>query len=398
VPVASQRSFVGIAKEAVRATGVPATAELPVKTIAPEDVVKYLPVEVFKGSFPKVYGEVQGLKNTTFEIAGPVFADTYGWPLACCLGDITTTAQRSVSDGVTTSGSPNVSSATGAFTAADLGKNIGHANIPAGAVIQTVTSGTAVVMSQNSTATGAALTLLIGPPQWHVINLLNSGTGQPTSQTLTDFYGLTSGSPARMYAGMQCHETMIKFSAEGLLEHSSKYTGLVPSALVSLPVASFTGVQPTPAWTGLVTIGGTIVSTAADGDVTITRTVELIPAMTGTQQYLQVWIGDAVVKGKLVAVVDPPTSGDTELIRMLTNTQPSLDLNFSQGSGATAQQLALHMTSAAYLKAKSNRGKQWVAYDIEFEAVANTTDVGASGGFGLCTAKLGNNIAAGTWI
>ena len=186
----------------------------------------------------------------------------------------------------------------------------------------------------------------------------------------------------------------LKFTAEGLLEHSSKATGLVPSVQVAKPAQSFTTVQPTPAWTGLVTIGGTVQSLTADGDLSITRTMELVPALTGTNRYLQVWLGDIVVKGKLVAVVND----DTELTRMLSNTQPSLDLNFSQGSGATAQQVVLHMTKAAWLKAKPNRGKQWVAYDIEFEAIGNTTDVGASGGYGLVTASLGNNIAASTYV
>lgn len=393
MPVATQRSFVGIAKEAIRGTGVAATAFLPVKTITPEDVKKYLPVEVFKGSFPKVYGEVPGLVNTSFEIAGPIFADTYGWPLAGLLGDITTTASRSVTDGVLNS-TTLVTSATAAWTQADVGKSISAVGIPAGTVIAVVVNGTNITLSQAATASASGVTLTIGPPQWHVINVLNSGTGQPTSHTLTDFYGLTSGSPARQYAGIQWHETQIKFTAEGLLEHTSKATGLIPSAPVSLPVPSFTTVQPTPAWTGLVTIGGTVQGLTADGDVTITRTMELVPALTGTNQYLQVWIGDITSKFKLVAVVND----DTELNRFRNDNEVPLDLNFSQGSGATAQQLALHMSTTKWLKVKPNRSKQWVAYDIEGEAYGNVTDVGASGGFGCITGKLGNSIAAGTYI
>jgi hypothetical protein len=396
VPSPSQLSYLGVAKEATRGTGVAPTAFLPVKTITPEDVVKYLPVEVLQGAFPKTYGEVKGLQNTTFEMAGPVYADAIGYSLMGILGDVTTTASRSVNDGVTTSGSTTVTSATAAFVAGDVGKSISATGIPTGAVISTRTSATAVVISSAATATGSGLTLTVGPPQWHVGNVLNSTTsgGQPTAHTLTDFYGLTGGTPARQYAGIQWHEVMLKFTAEGLLEHTSKGTGLVPSLQVAKPAQSFSTVLPTPSWTGLVTLGGTVQSLTADGDLTITRTMELIPALTGTNQYLQVWLGDIVVKGKLVAVVND----DTELTRMLTNTQPSLDLNFSQGTGATAQQVVLHMSKAAYLKAKPNRGKQWVAYDIEFEAVGNSTDVGSSGGFGVLTASLGNNLASGTFV
>jgi len=395
VPAATQLSYFGIAKESVRGTGVAATAFIPVKTIAGEDVVKYLPVEVLKGAFPKVYGEVQGYKNTVLEIGGPVFADTFGWPLAAVLGDITTTTSRSVSDGVLNS-TTTVTSATAAFVAGDVGKSISATGIPTGAVIQSVTNGTTVVMSVAATATASGVSVTIGPPDWHVINVNNTaaGSGQPTSQTGTDYYNATGGSPARQYAGLQWHEVQVKFTAEGLLEHTSKATGLVPSAQVAKPSQSFTTVNPTPTWTGIVTIGGTVISTIADGDLTITRTMELVPALTGTQQYANVWIGEITCKGKLTAIV----ADDTELTRMLNNTQPSLDLNFTQGSGATSQQVIFHMTNAAYLKAKLNRGKQWVAYDVEFEAVGNSTDVGASGGFGVVTAKLGNSIVSGTYI
>ena len=392
MPSPSQLSFVGIAKQPT-STPVAATNFVAVKTITPEDVVKYLPVEVFKGSMPEVYGQVQGFKNTTFEYAGPVFADTIPWSLFGVLGDVSFTASRSVTDGVTTSGSPNVSSATASFTSADLGKTIGNANIPSGAVIQTVTSGTAVVMSQNATNTSSGQTFVIGPTSWHVANVLNSGTAQPTANTLLDFYGLTGGTPARQYAGHQWHEVQIKFTPDGLLEHVSKGTGLVPSLPVAKPAQSFTSVTPTPSWTGIATIGGSVVSTVIDGDVTITRKVDLPPGLTGTQQYTAVWIGGITVKVKLNFMVND----DTELTRMLTNASPSVDLNFTQGAGLTAQQLVLHMTNLDYLKAKPNRGKSYVVYDVDAEAHGNITDIGASGGFGIITAKAGNAVASGTY-
>lgn len=382
-----------MAKEVTKGTPVsPATAFLPVKTITPEDVVKYLPVEVLQGAMPKVYGDIQGYRNTTFEVAGPIFADTYGWPLFGCLGQVAFTAGRTVSDGVLNS-TTTVTSATASFVAADLGKTIGGVGIPAGAVIQTVTSGTAVVLSQAATATASGVSLAIGPTSWHVGNVLNavSGGAQPTSNTLYDYYNATN---ARQFAGIQWHETVIKFSAEGLLEHTSKATGLVASVQVSKPTQSFTAITPTPAWTGVVTIGGTVVSTVADGDVTITRTMELVPAMTGSQQYNSVWIGNIECKFKLALIAD---LADTEYLRMTGNTQPSLDLNFTVGAGATAQQLVIHTTKAAYEKAKINRGKQWVAWDCEGRFIGNSTDVGASGGFGVCTMTLGNAVGTGTY-
>lgn len=57
-------------------------------------------------------------------------------------------------DGVTTNTSPNISSATAAFTSADVGTKITGTNIPGGTTIASVTNGTTAVMSAN--ATGAA--------------------------------------------------------------------------------------------------------------------------------------------------------------------------------------------------------------------------------------------------
>jgi len=64
-------------------------------------------------------------------------------------------------DGATTSGSPNVTSATAAFVPADVGRRITGAGIPAGATIITRTSATAVVISANATATATGVSISI---------------------------------------------------------------------------------------------------------------------------------------------------------------------------------------------------------------------------------------------
>lgn len=66
---------------------------------------------------------------------------------------------RARSDGVTTTGLTTVTSATLAFTAADLGSRIEGTGIPAGAVIITINSATSVEISAPATATGTAIKL-----------------------------------------------------------------------------------------------------------------------------------------------------------------------------------------------------------------------------------------------
>lgn len=75
---------------------------------------------------------------------------------------IGTLASRSVADGVTTNLSPIVTSATAAFTGADIGAVVSGAGIPAGSYIISLNSATSANLSQNATATASSLTFTIG--------------------------------------------------------------------------------------------------------------------------------------------------------------------------------------------------------------------------------------------
>lgn len=66
---------------------------------------------------------------------------------------------RTVADGVLTSGSPNITSATMAWSSTDVGFYITGAGIPAGAKILSQT-GTAAVMTANATASGSSRTFV----------------------------------------------------------------------------------------------------------------------------------------------------------------------------------------------------------------------------------------------
>jgi len=74
---------------------------------------------------------------------------------------------RTVTDGVTNT-TTTITSATAVFTAADVGKTINHANFPANSTIASVTNTTTAVMNASATASGTALTFVIGyvPAQW----------------------------------------------------------------------------------------------------------------------------------------------------------------------------------------------------------------------------------------
>lgn len=109
---------------------------------------------------------------------GTIFPFTYAgmkvasWEIACAAGEIATLgmdlvgarefAFRTVADGVTTSGSPTITSATAAFSVDDIGKPISGTGIPAASTIIAVASTTSATLSANASATGTAIVFTFG--------------------------------------------------------------------------------------------------------------------------------------------------------------------------------------------------------------------------------------------
>lgn len=227
-------------------------------------------------------------------------------------------------------------------------------------------------------------------PYTHAATLLNSGDGQPISYTLTDFDGLQ----ARQIAAAQFSDLSFTFAADGLLEYSAKAMGNL-SATTTTPTRSYTAVTPVANWQGALTLAGTANMTLIDGTLDIKRTVKAVNTMDGSANPYRLWAGPINVSGKLSFITE---SGETQLTNYLTNAQPALDLSFQQGAGAALTQVKFHMTKCAYLGATISRGKEWIQTDVTYEAVANTTDIGTSGGYGPLVVTLQNAKPAGTFL
>lgn len=225
-------------------------------------------------------------------------------------------------------------------------------------------------------------------PYSHALAVLNSGDGQPPTYTLTDYYVVNT----RQYPGAKFTDLDIKFNADGLLTYTAKAVAL-PSVTTTAPTPSYTTVGPMASWVGVVTIGGTAVHTVMDGNVNIKRPVTVIPTVDGSQNPHALWSGPVSVSGKLTLVMED----ESQLTNYLTNVQPSLDITFSTGTGASLVSLKLHMTSVSYQTADIGRGKEYVELSVSFTAKGNATDTGASGGFSPIKATLQNAIVAGTY-
>lgn len=396
-PMATGLTYVGIAKESTKGTGVAPSFYLPVSTDNPFDNQPFLEDKAYRGSMNEFYNLLPGIEFSDYEIGGPVFADAIGWPLAGVYGDASVSTGRATgADGNTTNNQPTISAADAAFTVADVGRSISGTNIPANTTILSVQSATAATMSANATGTASTTVFTIGAvgANRHRFAVTNSvaNEGQPVSHTLTDFYGLTSGSQARQYAGMQWYEVGFKFSAEAMFEYTAKALGLV-SVTTAKPSQNFTSTLPFPTWMGVVTIGGAVVGYLEAGEWTIKRPVKALGTVNNTQTPYSIFGGLVVVEGKLTFIA----SDDTELTRYLNNTQPSLDLTVTRGSGATQTTCQLHLATAVYRDAKKNISKDYVTYETNFTGLAQSADAGATGGYSTGYAAVINSLASGTY-
>ena len=238
---------------------------------------------------------------------------------------------------------------------------------------------------------GEVVTVGASAPYTHTISLLNSAAvadTQPISYTITDFYAAN----ARAWAGQQVEEVTLTFTSDGLLEVDVKCTGWA-SATASVPTPTFSTVIPVPVWQGLVTIAGGSIVNNVSGSITLKRAAKPIFGISNTKNPFQVFLGALEVSGKLTFIME----ADTEMTRYLTDTQPAIVFNWSQGAGAAATQVQFTMTKGAYTAAAIERGQDYVEVACTIDPLANTTDKGTVG-YSPIKFVLQNAKPSGTYV
>jgi len=239
---------------------------------------------------------------------------------------------------------------------------------------------------------GSVATTGASAPYTHTISLKNASAtaadAQPTAFTLTDFYAAN----VRAYAGCQVHDFNLTFSAEGLLEYDAKATGW-QSTTASTPTPSFSTITPTPVWQATVSVAGSAVSNTVEGSLTLTRSVTPIYGISNTQNPYSIFVGALEVKGQLKFVME----NDTQLTNFLSNSQPAIVINWTNGTGASATQLQATITKGAYVAAVIDRTKDFVEVQIDLVGIGTTTDAGSTGGYAPIKFVAQNAVASGTY-
>lgn len=136
----------------------------------------------------------------------------------------TNQGSRSFADGATTSGNPNVTSASGgAFTQADVGSPISGAGIPANTVVGSVASATSLAMATtagvavNATATASGVTVTLGPAA-----AFNDEAGQPFFSGAGATFLMDAASTTPIAAKVSAGSIILKRNADQVILAASQ--------------------------------------------------------------------------------------------------------------------------------------------------------------------------------
>lgn len=412
VTYAPAKQFLGIANETTMGTAVlPSFTQL-IDSLKPSDKPTFLKDQAWRGSMgTNAFNQIAGVKHAELDLGGPLFGDAISFFFRNILGDVAVVGTP------TGSGSTTLSAlaAVGATTISTV------ATIPAATVIQIGSGATSECFTTGtpsgsgpytiplSSPTGGlafahasaqAVVPVIGP-YTYAWSLLNSGTGQPISHTLTHYLGPTATVGARAYPGFCLTGLDLKFNAESALYTWDGKGVSWPSVIAaSTPTANGTAIKPIASWQTLIGIGGpasggTLVSTVSDGEINLMR--EAVPVFTANGAQLPYIIQrgqfNATGKFNFTAVSD-----ESALLYMLNNTQPQVQVVTTNGlSGTNLITVTVDMAQCAFVTSDVDTSKTSVGYSTSFEPVFNTTNAGGSGGQSPIRISVTCNVTPGTF-
>lgn len=399
----------------------------------PEDTPRFLDDKAIRGAMTDLFYKTLGVEQATLSFGAPNFLDSQGYWFDNVFGDLSTVGST-LANPATVSGAMAVGATNCTLAAAP------PSAYTAGATIQFGVGSTAEVVIVTSTAAsnvvnwGAGANAYplrfthatgttaqsCGTPFTHRWAALNSPLGyggqygaQPPTHTMTDVTNLvntftsatygtvpTSTFGARQYPSAVLKSLDFSGNAEQLL--GVKVTGdSWQSVIAGTAVTNVTtNSRPIPNWNSTVVLGGNTISStgtyAGIGNFTVSfkRQTQVYWIVAGTQTPYVISRGPLTADGQ---VDFDPTNSEMPLDLMLLNSQAPLSIQVSNQTpnvipnSGTPFTLTFTMTQAAFTKSKIMRNKSLIGFGNTYESVANSTDVGGSGGLGPGTLTLINS-------
>ena len=417
----SSRRWWGVARELQVGQALLPTNTLPVdaKSLAPEDMPKFLPDEAIRGQMSLLYNEILGPENATFSFGGPNFLDVHGFFLDNICGDLSSTGTTpanptSLSGSVATLAiggtQATLVSATGYASASTV--QIDSGNITEVVVLSTAPSGSLITFGNNPLrfphASGATVST-VSAPFTHVFALLNSQLGyggiagaQPPTHTLTDNTNLNyTGSPgtntsgARSYPSAVVSDISFTGNSEQLLDIKCTGASWVSAPASAAPTNTISSVIPVANWRAGIYIGGTAatnqVSQIGEWALSVKRQTQIYFTVMNSQNPYIIARGplSATFSLKFTAPYD-----ESPLAYMLYQGYQWLHIVLDNGlSGTSHIRLTIDGNTGQATKAKPSSSSVLEDWDDTFEMVANSTNIGGSGGLAPIIFTLLNSVA-----
>jgi hypothetical protein len=405
----SERRAIGIARETNPGTGVLPVYTVPVQGFIPEDKPIWLPDTSMRAAMAETYGLIEGpyVADLSFENS-PVYGDTIGHFLWNTLGDYTASGSATGSSSTTTTAlTPGgtilsmLSTAgfvSGAWVQVDTQTTGGPYNaemVQLGSLVAgtaTITAATPIRLSHASTSTVFNTTA----PYVHRFSLLNgTANAQPPSHTVTDKNFINQTSFSRWYPFSCISDITFTGNAEALFRWTGKGMGYAATIPASVPTVNVSAVPAQPVWRSQVAIGGTVggasqVYQIGEWEFNLVRVVEPYFTADGAQNPYVFGRGKFSTKGKLNFT---PTIDESPLLDMLNNTQPQLQIIQTNGvSGTGSVGVQFDLAVCAFDASVINESKALFGYDDQFQAIANTTNIGNSAGYSPLSVTVTNSI------
>lgn len=402
----ASKQFFGVGKELASAPGTPVqpVVTVPVEKGEPDDKPTFVTDTALRGSMATDYNEIKTSQIADFPISGPVFLDSIGHLLLNTMGDLTSSG---TSPGSATTVAATTAIGATSFTVAAIGSIVigsvlqfGNATLgtaPTENLVVTAVAGSVVTFANTPCRfahTTAAAVAIVVAPFTHVFSLLNSGNGQPPTHTMTHYQGLAATSGARQYAYWCASGMAFNMDAEQLFTHDTQGTGILGVIAGSVPTNTLSGVLPQANWrftTGIggPASGGTLAGNIQGAKLNLARMLKPYFTLDGTPDPAIIARAGLSADGTLSVLAQD----ESPLLALLANNALQLQFVMSNGlAGANLLACTFDIQTAVYNAAKLTDSDH-MFYDVGFRCVANTTNVGASGGYSPIKVTLQNAVA-----
>jgi hypothetical protein len=156
------------------------------------------------------------------------------------------------------------------------------------------------------------------------------------------------------------------------------------------PVNTTNFVIPIANWRSTVTVNGVQVYDIGEWSFTVKRQLQTYWTAQNGQQPFIIARGGLTMTGGFDYTV---AMDESPLTQMLTSGYLPVIITISNGLGGNnVLSMTITTTTAQFVKSAPERNAVLVGYKDEFESVANSTDVGGTGGLGPATISITNAV------